>query len=69
MMQKRAGFHRLKLNHAVRLMRLARLFGFKIEDLAADHAAQTSRARQARTSSTRTPGFLWVAGSAVTSNA
>ena len=47
-MQKRAGFHRLQLNDLVGLMRLGRLFGFKIEDLAADHAAESSRARQAK---------------------
>src|SRR5208282_6808012 len=45
-MQKRAGFHRLKFYHSCGLMRLARFFGFEIEDLPADHASQTSRARQ-----------------------
>src|SRR5208283_3666188 len=45
-MQKRAGFHRLKFYHCSGLMRLARFFGFEIEDLPPDHASQPSRARQ-----------------------
>ena len=45
-MEKRAGFHRLKLDHGFGLMRLARLLRFEVEDLPADHASETGGARQ-----------------------
>ena len=47
-MQERARFHRLKLDHRFGLMRCARLFGLKIEDLPPDHAAQSGGARQSQ---------------------